>query len=152
METSGTISLVNGVLRYESPIYNWQLKLEDVKVIGEATTDHGPYLDDYWFCFATGMGGWMEASFYAAGRDVFLRSLQESLDDKLERELTFSTDFASRVLWPAELAGCPMFTYEPNWPKGSMARAVVKVLGGPFSNTQRFSAEVEAYLKRGEVR
>jgi hypothetical protein len=87
------------------------LPVKDVRILGQATNQDGPYRDDYLFCFATGPERWYEASFYADGRDELLRALGTKLGVLLESGLCHSADFASQVLWPASLAGKPMFTY-----------------------------------------
>ena len=40
------ISLHGGVIRHESPNGTWELPVDRVHVIGEATTDQGPFLED----------------------------------------------------------------------------------------------------------
>ena len=122
MSASGTIQLDGGVIRYRSTVFgNWDLPAADVRIMGESTDQSGPG-DDYWFCFASGPWSWLEASFYAEGREKFLRDLGARLGSPLELGLMHSTDFASRVLWPPSLAGEPMFQYSPIPPKGFFAR------------------------------
>jgi len=67
METSGTIALQGDVIRYDWTDGSWELSIDRVRVIGEATTANGPWLDDYYLCFATGPDEWFQASFYAVG-------------------------------------------------------------------------------------
>lgn len=111
MEDSGRISLCGDFIRYEWPDGAWELPVNRVRVIGEATTDHGP-LADYWLCFATSPHEWHEASFYAAGRDEFLKALSGRLDRPLELDRMGSTNFASRVIWPEPLVGKAMFEFK----------------------------------------
>ena len=89
----------------------WRLAIGEIRLIGEYTTDCGPLADDYFLCFATGAGRWWEASYYS---DEFMRgfaAIGERLDADLRLGLAGSTDYASRILWPAHLAGEPMFTF-----------------------------------------
>jgi hypothetical protein len=65
----------------------------------------------------------------------------------IELSLVGSTNYASRVVWPAALADKPMFAYAERWPSNRLLRILVKVLGGPFSNVQTFSEDVERYLQ-----
>jgi hypothetical protein len=110
MKESGHILLDGDVIRYRSAASgDWDLPVSDVRIIGEATNQNGPFADDYFFCFASGPGMWHEASFYAEGRDEFLRLLGAKLGSPLQAGLYGSADFASRVLWPPQLAGEPMF-------------------------------------------
>ena len=58
-------------------------------------------------------------SFYAAGRDDAFAGIAAKLKTDLTFGLTGSTEWASRVMWPLELAGHPYFALrniEPaNW-------------------------------------
>lgn len=111
MGISGTISLSEEVIRYDSPIYgSWVLRLDEVFVIGEMTNEMGPFSDDYFFCFVTGEGRWVEASYYADGSDAFFSALCEALGP-LQLRLNNSTTFASNVLWPHHLSGKPLFRF-----------------------------------------
>jgi hypothetical protein len=147
MEASGTITLRGDLIRCESAYGTWELPIDRVRVIGEATTDHGPFVDDYWLCFATSPKEWYEASFYAAGRDEFLKALSARFVVPIELRLVASTKYASRVLWPAILVDKPMFVYTGKWPSNRLLRVVVKLLGGPLRNVQAFSQDVERYLR-----
>jgi hypothetical protein len=142
MSESGRILLDGDVIRYRSALYgDWDLPVSDVRVIGEATNESGPFADDYFFCFATGPSTWREASFYAHGRDEFLRALGTKLGSPLEVGLCHSTDFASRVLWPPSLAGEPMFRFDDIPPTGLLGRLV-----GRPENRQTYSDRVAAVL------
>ena len=111
------------MIRYRSVTDgDWTLALADVRVIGECTNQSGPFADDYFFCFATGSGPWHEVSFYADGRDEFLRALEAKLGTSFETGLCYSTDFASRVFWPSAIAGMPMFKYENVPSKGLIGK------------------------------
>jgi hypothetical protein len=141
MSDSGRILLDGDVIRYQSAIYgSWGLNLAAVRIIGEFTNQNGPFLDDYFVCFATGLGEWLEASFYAEGREEFLRALEGKLAVRLELGLCHSADFASRVLWPASLAGEPMFRFDEMPTDG-----LLPALGIP-RNRQTFSPRVAAVL------
>lgn len=147
MEKSGAISLKGDLIRYESAIVTWEMPIGRVWVIGEATTEHGPIADDYFLCFATSPHEWFEASFYAAGREQFLKALSDRLGVPIALRLVASTKYASRVLWPASLLDKPMFVYTDKWPSNGLLRAMVKLFGGPFRNVQNYSQEVEHYLQ-----
>jgi hypothetical protein len=139
----GTLELVDGSIRYRlDGSAGWELPIGTIRVIGEATNDHGPFLDDYFLCFATDANNWYEASFYAEGRDEFLKSLASVLGSLLETELIGSTDYDSNVLWPPHLAGMKMFSYKPVQVETWFGR-----LFGCWSNTQWFSDEVLAELQ-----
>ena len=152
MTLSGQILLEGDVIRYRWPqrrsVGSWEVAVGDVRIIGEATTPDGP-ADDYFLCFAIGPEMWFEASFYAEGRDAFLRALGERLGSPLELGLCNSTDFASRVLWPSSLTGEPMFRYEIIPPKGIVGR-VLSSMFGPLQNRQMYTERVTAALTNGE--
>jgi hypothetical protein len=123
MIDSGQIRLDANVIRYRSTTFgDWELRVSDLRILGECTDQWGPFANDYFFCFATGPGFWLQASFYAEGRDDFLRDLGAKLGSPLVLGLCHSTDFASRVLWPPSLAGDPMFKYMELPSKGLLRR------------------------------
>ena len=145
MTESGRIQLDGDVIRSRSAIHgDWDLPVADVRLIGEATDQSGPFADDYFLCFATGPGMWLEAPFYAEGRDVFLAALGARLGSPLEPCLCDSADFASRVLWPPPLAGEPLFRYEDVPPSGPLGR-----LFGWTQNRQTYTARVAVALRGG---
>ncbi len=112
-EDSGQIELDGDVIRYTSTTYSdWTIAINDIRIIGEATNQNGPFADDYFLCFATGPKRWYEASFYASGGEAVLIELGARLDTVLQLRLSSSTDFTSRILWPVEFAGKPMFEYQ----------------------------------------
>jgi hypothetical protein len=145
MSNSGQIRLDGEIIRYRSRVYgDWDLPVSNVRVVGEATNDHGPVVDDYFLCFAISADAWLEASFYAVGRDEFLRALGSKLGTPLECGLCHSTDFASRVLWPPSLAGESMFEYADLPPAGLLARVL-----GISRNRQTYSKRVAEMLAGG---
>ena len=142
MKESGHILLDGDVVRYRSAAYgDWDLPVSDVRIIGEATNQNGPFADDYFFCFASGPGMWHEASFYAEGRDEFLRLLGAKLGSPLQAGLYDSADFASRVLWPPSLGGEPMFRFDAIPPKGLLGK-----LFRSWKIDQTYSQRVAAVL------
>jgi hypothetical protein len=116
---SGILRFEGDIIRYLLPNGGFTLRLSDIRIIGECTNQDGPFADDYFLCFVTAPNLWYEASFYAAGRDEFLAALGERLGVPLQLALQASTDFASRILWPADLAGQPRFDYRPERPTGT---------------------------------
>jgi hypothetical protein len=137
------IELDGRTIRYSvRQVVAWEIPWSSVLVLGEATNQNGPYLDDYFLCFACGPNGWYEASFYAEGREEFLSSLSSRLDTPLGPELFWSTDFLSNVLWPVHLAGKPRFKFTPVTPHTWFGRLL-----GPFRNRQEFSEEVLLELR-----
>jgi hypothetical protein len=134
---SERIQLDADVIHYWSGEGGWELPIVDIGVIGEATDGSGPCGTDYFLCFATGPDLWFEASFYADGRDEFLKALGRALGNPLDLRLCSSVDCASRVLWPPSLAGEPMFQYADVPPKTWLGRLV-----GPLYKRQSISDPV----------
>jgi hypothetical protein len=139
-EVSGHIELSGDIIRYASSTYpDWTISVDAIHVVGEATNQNGPYADDYFICFATSREMWYEASFDSEGRDKFLAALGASLGVTLQLKLTSITDFNSRILWPIELVGKPMFKYD-NVP----TKTIIGRLLGSTQVTQRYSEHVLA--------
>jgi hypothetical protein len=124
--TSGQISLKNETIVCSTPEKtNWSLPIADVRVLAEFTNEAGPHLDDYFFLFVTSdASSWYCASFYADGRDKFLEELGSKLGTKLQCGLCNSTSFKSRVMWPVNLEGTPLFEFEPQIPTANFLSRV----------------------------
>lgn len=142
MSESGHLQLDGDVIRYRSSAYgDWDLPLSEVRVIGEVTNQSGPFADDYFFCFATGPRIWLEASFYADNGNEFLQTLGAKLGSPLKIGLSNSAGFASRVLWPAHLAGEPMFRFDDIPTTGLLGK-----MFGPWQNRQTYTERIAAVL------
>jgi hypothetical protein len=132
---SGRIWLADGKIQYASSGYGtWVVPLAEIHVIGEYTNQNGPFLDDYFFAFVRSADEmWFEASFYAEGRDGFLKDLSVALGRTCECSLCASTDFISRIWWPESLAGQPLFEFkDEDWWR--------------FRNKQYLSSAVKSFL------
>ena len=128
-ENSGRLWLEGEAVCYESKTYaSWRLLVDEIRIIGEMTNQNGPLLDDYFICFAKDSSGWMEASFYAEGRDDFLKTLGARLETQLELHFAGSADFASRIIWPEHLVDQPMFDFTDKVPRGIWRRLVSHIL------------------------
>lgn len=114
MGDSGTITLENGILTYTNePNGSWSTPLDEIGIIAEATNENGPFGDDYFLIFVSNKSpSWFEASFYASNREEFLKTLSSHFGTLFELKLTTSATFASRILWPPELKGEPLFEYK----------------------------------------
>ena len=119
-EYAGVLECEGGLLTYHSKHVDWSIPTSDIRLIAEYTNSDGPHLDDYFFVFLTATkGGWHEASFYAAGREIALRALEEKIGASLETGLCYSTEYRTRILWPASVRGHPLMDIIPppkqNW-------------------------------------
>jgi len=144
-----SVILDGEVIRYRAPDGSelWSLPLSRVKVIGDMTNDHGPFGDDWFLCLSTGNVPWYEFPVYTEGFDKFAADLTSFLGTNGWPALAGSTDYASNVIWPPELAGKPMFKFVDDVPDNWFGRLMYKVFGAG-SNKQYYSDEVQAYLTR----
>lgn len=113
IEDSGELFFDEDTIRYASREFgSWSLPIKSVRVVGEFTNDHGPHLDDYFLVFLSGKPiEQFHASLYAKGRDEFLMKLSAALPGMDGLALSSSTDWKSRVLWPPDLQGKPLFEF-----------------------------------------
>lgn len=146
---SGTLELVGETIRYaRDGVEVWSLPVASVVLVGERTTDHGPGVDDYFFVF---VGGdplvTVEAPMYA-GPDILL-ALSPLLRCDLAPALANRADFASRVIWPVELAGEPLHDYRPLPRTGVLGRLLDRVVP---RISWGYAPSVESYLARATAR
>jgi hypothetical protein len=114
-EESGILRFDGSSIAYASQHYgSFSVPLSQIAVIGEFTTQDGPFVDD-WFLVIVPRGAcdWLEASMYAEGVDQLIEGLSTALDCSIHGQLAASTDFNSRIMWPISLSGCPIFTFKP---------------------------------------
>lgn len=69
-------------------------------------------MGDDWFIHLALQSEWYSFPFYAAGFQEVWDRLCERFPG-MELGLSGSASFASRVLWPAQLRGQPLFDYQP---------------------------------------
>jgi hypothetical protein len=110
---TASLSLSNGELCYEyAGKVVWSIRVTELRLLGEWTTDHGPHCDDYFFAFISGRPAlWHEASVDA--NPQIMEQLEKEMGQPLRLGLVASTTFKSRVVWPPELQGHDLFNYTP---------------------------------------
>jgi len=126
----------------------WTLPIDSIVLIAEYTTNEGPHLDDYFLVFVTVEHCalyFATCSFYAEGRDDVLSTLREHLASPFQLELTGSTDWESRVVWPDKVAGKEYFSFRALPPKTLTEKIEKKLLGESFEYS--ISHEIQEYLK-----
>jgi len=97
-------------IRYELPGGGaHEIAVTDLTCLAEYNNTSGPWGDDYFLVFAVRGGLYYEISLYSDGRDKALQTLGETLGCELELGLVQSTSLATRIIWPKELEGHPLF-------------------------------------------
>jgi hypothetical protein len=127
----------------------WRTAITKILLIAEYTTDEGPWCDDYFLNLWSFEGGQFMKSaitFYAVNRDTTFQELEQRLGTKLQFRLTCSTQWASRVMWPPELAGHPYFTPRELEPTNWREKLSHRVLGPTHDHF--LTEEVQAFLRR----
>ncbi|MFN0136081.1 MAG: hypothetical protein ACKVS9_08200 [Phycisphaerae bacterium] len=147
-EPKPTLLIDGADLVYRSPsIELWRLPIERIRLIGEATDQNGPFADDYWYWFAPAADDWYEASFYSEGRDTVFGELERRFGATFPHALMGSTDFASNILYPPELAGRPLLRYEKVPHRGFLKALLLGMIGMPFSVRQEATEQVMQFLR-----
>ncbi|MBX3377925.1 MAG: hypothetical protein KF678_13090 [Phycisphaeraceae bacterium] len=143
---TGRVWIEDGFIKNRSTLFgDWEVRIADLRLIGEATNENGPFLDDWMLIFACDARAWFEASVFAPGIFELCEELGGVVGGKLVPQLAGSATFNSRVMWPAALQGKPVFRYEDPPAKGVIGRALRRLFK-PASNVQRFSDEVLRFL------
>ncbi|MEX0936656.1 MAG: hypothetical protein WDZ59_02270 [Pirellulales bacterium] len=141
IDESGFLRLRDGAVEYSSDVLGaWSVEIDRIKVIGEMTTEEGPFADDYFLVLVTGPDDWYLASSYARGRDEVVSALREHLHADLEFTLTGSTDLTSRVLWPEALRGRDLLVFRDDSPGGVWDR--IRQLWSPRKVAMSLTDEV----------
>lgn len=126
----------------------WSLPIRSIVLVAEYTTNEGPYVDDYFIVFVTAENGklyFSTCSVYSAGRDEALSSLQKHLGSPIQLELEGSTEWRSRVAWPAKMVGMEYLLFR-EVPATTLTEKLKKKLLGP---TQEYAVSnaVRQYLE-----
>lgn len=133
---------------YRDDALVWRTPVASLMLIAEYTTNEGPHVADYFVQLWSLEEGELIRScmtFYAAGRDDTFIALATQLSAPVSFELTGSTEWASRIMWPPELAGHPYFAFRELKP----VKWREKLSHLFFGATQEYSLteEVQAFLK-----
>ena len=102
------------------------------------------YADDWFLVFVTGAYQCYEASAYAGGIDTFRKEISRLLGPIECSHMVYSTDFASVIIWPPELAGKPLCKFKTMPPEGLVEH--IKALLGMDDVAQVLTDEVLAWL------
>jgi hypothetical protein len=116
---SASLALHGAVLVYAGPGgAAWRLELDSIRVLGEFAVAGGG--EDLLLAFCVDAdGAWFQAPRNAIGADTALAALGARLGEQIIPRLDNVTPRASRVLWPATLAGQPLFEFPAGRPRVS---------------------------------
>ena len=113
-EYSSVLRCADHTISYRAFQSTWSLPVSAIQLIAEFTNSDGPHIDGYFFVFMTAPeGGWYQASFYAKGRDEVLAALSARLGAPIECGLCNSTEYKTRIIWPAHLKDLPLMDVIP---------------------------------------
>ena len=93
--------------RSDSTDPGWSIRMNDIVLVAEYTTDDGPAVDDYFLVFVTREAGelfYSSVTMSAAGINAVIEALEKVLGGSMELKLSSSRRWASRVVWPPHLA------------------------------------------------
>jgi hypothetical protein len=79
-------------------------------------------LDDHFYGFATKEGRWWQVAIETDGASGCMDALRKQLQSPLALGLASSTEFTSRILWPTEFIGQPMFSIAETGSLGVLGR------------------------------
>jgi hypothetical protein len=150
-DDSGNIHLDQGSITDTSKAFgSFSIALSDVALIGEFTTESGPFIDDWFMVFVPcSRPDWFEASMYAQGGKEFREQLSSALASPIHGSLAASTNFCSRIIWPTDFADRPLFTFAPVKDPGVFRRLQLAVLP---EVSHRLSADVISAIQRKRVK
>ncbi|HEX8547026.1 MAG TPA: hypothetical protein VF691_08710, partial [Cytophagaceae bacterium] len=80
-----------------------------IRLIGEYTTMHAVFRNDWFIVFLASGDEPLQVSAYANGMSEVLKELSVLLNANLNPKLTQATDFKSNVIWPAGLTGNALY-------------------------------------------
>jgi len=127
----------------------WRTAIDTILLIAEHTTDEGPWGDDYFLnLWSLEDGQLLKATLGDSVRnvDATFKALGQKLGTKLQFELTGSTKWASRVVWPPQLAGHPYFTFREMKPTNWRERLSYRCFGPTHEYFP--TEEVQEFLHR----
>jgi len=153
--TSGTVTIdENKIIWTSQGEIISTIELPEILVIGEYTTDAGPWFDDWFLVFVKKDSSYLQIPFYVDGRESLIIFLQSKLKPTPGfGALVGSTKWATVVDYPVELNSQPLFQLKPTEkyypPKTWFAKLLYGLGLGRDSTKQEIvlSESVENYIK-----
>ena len=138
-ESDGAIYFDDSAIIHRRPSGDTlSVSISDVAVVGEFTTPDGPGVDWYLVLVLRGSDHWHQFSMYAEGTETLCDKFSKFWNSRVQVGLANRTDLASRIMWPPELVGRPLFVFAP-FREGNVLRRVISSILGETSF--RLSAE-----------
>lgn len=112
-EASNNISIIGDCVHFVVDGASvWSLAVCDIRIIAECTVQADPIRDDYFVVFLDSRMREYVVPTTAPGLLAAIDVLQERLKCQMQFGLANSTVLASRILWPDDLQGAPLFDDE----------------------------------------
>lgn len=106
------VSICDHFIIFESDEFpRWTLPIDTVKVIGEYTTQEGPFIEDHFLVFVDTENKLYEIPIVADGLTELLNKISLLIKYELKISLYFSTEFKSKVIYPEILRDEDLFTF-----------------------------------------
>lgn len=86
--------------------------LESIVLVGEFTTEDGPYAEDHFISVWLNDNRVLEISIASCGVAAFLNKLSLKTSTPIKTTLAAETSFASRVLYPPAKSGQDLFVFK----------------------------------------
>ena len=119
--------------RSDSTDPGWSIRIADIVLVAEYTTDHGPAIDDYFLVFVTREYGelyYSSVTMRATGINPVIAEVEKQLGGAVELKLFSTTRWASRVVWPRHLAGVEYLEPEEVAPPAGLTERLIRIFRG----------------------
>ena len=120
LEKQPSLSLSAGNVVYGDS--GWELAVGSIAIIGEYTDASGPLLDDWFLVFVADSGERYAVPACTDGLEEVLSQLGRQLNAELQCGLCNSTELNSRIIWPPEICGEPLFRFVSPVASGLLGR------------------------------
>ena len=109
-DDTGKVYIENNTLFWDVAEANLlKIDIDAVRVIGEYTTVHALFRNDWFIVFVLDHEKSFQISAYAQGMNEVLDKLSKSLNSSIKVQLALCTDFKSNVIWPQDLSGQELY-------------------------------------------
>jgi hypothetical protein len=123
------------------------LEIDKIKVIGEYSTEGGPFVDDWFIVFVMSIDEVNQISAHAEGLEKVLKELSESKGTGVVGSLFYSTQWKTNVIWPKELEGQELFELVNLPPKNRWERLKIRIGLGSVVESH-LTEELKQYLRK----